>query len=244
MNAVLDFKSVKQPDVLPAICIDIETCFADQETIERELALWKAPSNWKAETIEIKRPEQEEKIRSKSALLDDAPIATIGVADANGEVVVFHWLDIDEGFQDGFFSQKSQDEKEMLMQFRDWANTCTDAETTVVGFNLNFDLAHLRIAYTRHNLKLPDFLIPRSGNQIADVQYLFSKYFTSKDNPFIGLDEVIQRLGIAPEGKQMSGADVPIAIEEGRHLEVITYNAIDVLITMRSYLICTGQSGE
>jgi len=246
MSGVTTFKQPEPANILPSFCIDIETCHAPDEAVQQELELWKAPSNWKPETVEAKRAEHAEKIREKSALLDAAPIATIGVCDELGNVTVFHWLNLETGDAHGFYSVKSTNEREMLLDFRAWADSQTDEETVIVGFNLGFDLPHLRIAYTRHNLKLPRCLVPRSGNPVADVQYLFGKYFTSKSGAefSLGLDETVKRLGIAPEGKQMSGAEVPDAIEQGKHLDVITYNAIDTLVTMRAYLICIGQSGD
>ena len=254
MDNVVNFKARVEPTVkLPAICIDIETCHASEEAIQAEIELYKGQSNWKPETIEKNKAENAVKVREKSALLDCAPIASIAVCDESGESVVFHWLLLDSGQQDGFYSHKSENERNMLIAFRDWANACCDDMTTIVGFNLGFDLPHLRIAYTRHNLKLPVLLVPRSGNQIADVMYLFTKYFTSKDMMFIGLEEVAKRLGIAVEGKQLHGADVPDYVKNGfadgdigndLHRDVIVYNAIDVLLTMRAFLICTGQAGE
>jgi hypothetical protein len=246
---IMDFKKKIDPLLkLPAVCIDIETCNASENAINQELELWKPPSNWKPETVEKNRAEQAEKIREKSALLDSAPIASIAICDNNGGVAVFHCLLLEMGQQEeGYYSHRSEGEREMLIAFREWANTCTDENTVIVGFNLGFDLPHLRIAYTRHGLKLPKLLIPHSGNRITDVMYLFSKYFTSKDLPFISLDEVAKRLGIASDGKQLHGADVPVYVASGepeKHRSVITYNAIDTLLTMRAFLICTGQAGE
>jgi hypothetical protein len=256
MNAVVDFKQKANAAgaILPCICIDIETANADQAVIDQELAFWSYPSNWKPETVEKNRAAHAIKVSEKSALLDSAPVATVGICDDQGDAVVFHWLLMDTGARaEGYHSQQSANEREMLIAFRDWANACTDEASVIVGFNLGFDLPHLRIAYTRHGLKLPRLLAPRSGNPIADVMYLFTKYFTSKDAVFIGLDEVVKRLGIAPEGKQLDGSDVPVYVAKGfedgdignaLHQDVITYNAIDVLVTMRAFLICTGQAGD
>lgn len=248
-----DFKTAGE--LLPSLCIDIETCHASEEAIQDELDLWKPRSNWKPETIEANRIKKAETIKNKSALLDSAPIATVGVCDEDAGVTVFHWLKLESGMQEGFRSEQCADEKEMLIGYREFSDKMTDSETALVGFNLGFDLPHLRIAYIRHNLKLPNHLIPRSGNPIADVQYLFGKYFTSKNGAefSLGLDETVKRLGIAPEGKQMKGADVPVYVAKGfkakgktskAHEEVIIYNAIDVLLTMRAFLLCTGMSGE
>ena len=77
--------------------------------------------------------------------------------------------------------------------------------------------------------------------------WLFSKNFMSKDTAFISLDEVVKRLDIAPEGKQMSGADAPdyaASDDMEKHETLIAYNAADVLLTMRAFLICTGQMGD
>lgn len=253
MNAVIDFKQKpKAAEILPAVCIDIETCHAGQEAIEQELALWKAPSNWKPETAEAKRGEHAARIAEKSALLDAAPVASIAMCDSKGEVVVLHWLlPEDRQAEEGFIHQRHEDERAMLLAFRAWANSCTDEQTAIVGFNLGFDLPHLRIAYARHKLRLPRLLTPRLGVQTADVMHLFCRHFTSKDLAFIGLDEVAKRLGIAPEGKQLDGADVPVYVERGfadndpaPHRDVITYNAIDTLLTMRAFLIMTGQAED
>lgn len=253
MNAVIDFKQkTKTAEILPAVCIDIETCHAGQEAIEQELALWKAPSNWKPETVEAKREEHAAKVAEKSALLDSAPVASIAICDGQGEAAVFHWLLVESGeCEQGYFSKRLADEREMLIAFRDWANASTDESTAIVGFNLGFDLPHLRIAYTRHGLKLPRLITPSQGTAVYDVMHLFTKYFTSKDLAFIGLDEVAKRLGIAPEGKQLDGADVPYYVERGfsendqaPHRDIITYNAIDTLLTMRAFLIMTGQAED
>ena len=256
MSAVLEFK--QQPitsSIMPFVCIDIETCNASPEAIELELSLWKAPGNWKPETVEAKRVERAETIREKSALLDSAPIATIGICNESGESVVFHWLLLDSGEREigdsGYFSNRSVDEKEMLIEFRKWAERFTDDTTVIVGFNLGFDLPHLRVAFTRHGLRIPRLLTPRAGNPIADVMQIYTKYFTSKSDLFISLGEVSKRLGIDQDGKQVDGAMVPVMVDNGfadndpaPHEEIIVYNAIDTLLTMRAFLIMTGQAGE
>ena len=251
-----DFKSPATAELLPAICLDIETCHASLEAIEAEIALYKGQSNWKAETIEANKEKHADKVREKSALLDSAPIATIGICDQDGDAVVFHWLRVDSGkLENSVLSIKAgETERDMLLAFRDFSNTSIDRDTAIVGFNLGFDLPKLRLAYVRHGLKPPEFLLPNTPNQSIDVMRIFTRYYSTKDLPFVGLDEVIKRLGIAPEGKQMEGKEAPVYVAKGFegsepdnnqwHKDLIIYNALDVLLTMRAFLILTGQTGD
>ena len=254
MGDIMDFKQKYDLTIaiLPSFCIDIETANADQDTINQEVELFKPPANWKPETVEKKRIKHAEHVAAKSALLDTAPVASIAICDEHGDAVVFHWLLMESGVSShGYTSQQFESERYMLVAFREWINACTDEQTVIVGFNLGFDFPHLRIAYIRKGLKLPNFLFPGATNVIADVMKIYTRHFTSKEALFIGLSEVVKRLGIAPNGKQLDGADVPVYIAKGfeensveLHEDVITYNAIDVLLTMRAFLICTGQSGD
>lgn len=245
--SVLDFKTIVP---WSNICIDIETCHASEESILLELEYWKPTATWTEATVIKRKAEKEKSLRDKSACIDSSPIGSIGICDESGTALVFHWLNVADNSINGIQTIKADNEKGMLMAFRKWADSHTDKQTDVIGFNLNFDLPHLRIGYTRHGLKLPAFLIPQ-GRYPKDVMWIFTKNFSSKDAAFISLDEVAKRLGIAPEGKQLKGADVPNYIKKGfndgadnLHLDVIIYNAIDTLLTMRAYLICTGQAGE
>ena len=99
-----------------------------------------------------------------------------------------------------FLDALPEEERDELFDFNLPKIYFIDIETEIVGFNLGFDLPHLRLAYTRHNLKLPALLIPRAGNPVHDVMFLFTRYFSSKDTPFISLSSVATRLGLS-EGK-------------------------------------------
>ena len=256
---VADTKNFKNSGsgALTHLCLDIETCHLSEEEQQRELELGKPPGSYKsAEAIARWKAEYALKVKEKSALLDPAPIGCIAVGDESGDVAVFHWLKVDSGQHEHFFSIKTATERDMLVELRKFLDECasTDPGTAIVGFNLNFDLPHLRIAYVRHGLKLPNILLPKSGNPIADVMQLYTRYFTSKDAPFIGLAEVVRRLGIDGDGKgEMNGAMAPDYIARGFgesepvsqfHQDVVSYCALDVLMTMRAYLIMTGQAGD
>ncbi len=231
---------------LEAVCIDIETGHAPESEIQAELALWKPPANIKdAEKIEQRRADAEQRIREKSALLcDSSPIVSVAIAFGDG-VGVFHTLQVEDDDHDGFYSIKAATELNMLISLRTWMDGKTDESTEVIGFNLGFDLPRLRVAYARHELRLPRLLVPRNGMDITDVMKIWCYAFTTKDTKFVSLDEVCKRLGIAPEGKLMSGADVPhAALDPGQHLDIVTYNAIDTLLTWRAAQIITGRAGN
>jgi hypothetical protein len=59
------------------VALDIETGNAPAEAVENAVENWKAPKNWKPETVENKRAEMAEKKRDKAALLDASSILCI-----------------------------------------------------------------------------------------------------------------------------------------------------------------------
>ena len=245
---VISFKPTTNTQAkLSTVCLDIETMTAPDDVINQELALFKAPANYKSpEAIAKSRAEFEAKVREKSALLDGAPISVIALSDEQGDVVTFTWLNVegDTMLENGVYSLRYDSERDMLVGLRAWANDCLDEQSRIVGFNLGFDLPHLRLAYARHGLKLPLFLMPWTANPTTDVMHVFTRFFSSKDSQFISLDEVTKRLGIAPEGKQLSGSDVPKYIEEGKHLDVVLYCGLDTVLTMKAFQILMGEIGD
>jgi hypothetical protein len=56
--------------LMPAkfVALDIETGNAPSEAVENAVENWKAPKNWKPETVEAKREEMATKKRDKAAL--------------------------------------------------------------------------------------------------------------------------------------------------------------------------------
>ncbi|MFI3123424.1 MAG: hypothetical protein QX194_05795 [Methylococcales bacterium] len=74
------FNQAKMIQLLSAakfVALDIETGNAPIEAVENSIENWKAPKNWKPETVEAKRAEHAEKKRDKAALLDARPILCI-----------------------------------------------------------------------------------------------------------------------------------------------------------------------
>ncbi len=70
------------------VVLDLETSDAPEDAIQAAVSAWKAPSNWKPETVVAKRAEAAEKIREKAALLDASPIVCVGVR-CDREAVMF-----------------------------------------------------------------------------------------------------------------------------------------------------------
>ncbi|MEM7015974.1 MAG: hypothetical protein AAF512_01385 [Pseudomonadota bacterium] len=241
------------------ICIDIETCNASNDAIEREAAFLKAPSNIKDPTkIEAALEAKRTDLQQRSALKCDAsPIACIGVVWPE-EGFILHHLPIEFSTA----GKRSDSERDMLKQFGAWLNDLDAAPVfnesgfEIVGFNVNgFDLPRLRYAYVRHGLKLPRILTPRAENvSIYDVQYMFGKYFMCRNGAEhdVSLDECAVRLGLIEiedgEWKHgISGADVPGIIDEGdpeKMADVLSYCLIDTTITARAYLAMTSQTGD
>lgn len=225
------------------VCLDIETDAPPESEIQRELALWKPSGNArKEETIEKQRAEAETKIRERGALLDSAPVACIALITALGNPWVLHTLKPSRQpancLESGFES-----EREMLVQLRAALNSQCTPDTTLIGFNLiGFDLPKLRFAFVRNSLKLPFCLSPQADQPTCDVMRLWRAY-TTKDGPFFSLTEVAQRLGLLDGPKAMSGAEVPRAIAEGRHAEILEYCADDARMTAAAWQRLTSQVG-
>lgn len=223
------------------IVLDIETGDAPEEAIIAATEGWKAPSNWKPETVEAKRQEAAERIRDKAALLDASPILCVGLR-TDTEARLFNGMG-DPGpllSLAGWIAEHHQDEAHMLVSLATWINAHTDPSTILVGHNVrSFDLPKLRGAYVRNRLPLPLCLRPvmdGPGQPITDTMKLFGSYsMENRDTPFVGLDTVCRVFGVPRPKSVISGADVPRYHKEGRFAEILTYQCIDVDATTEIY---------
>lgn len=239
--------------LMPArlICLDIETCHADKKAIEREIACWKAPSNYKdPDKIEKKRQEDAAKTKERSALLDASPIGCIS-ARTEKVGIVFNGLDRKDYDVNHSTVVSAGNERDMLMAFREWADASTDDKTLLVGFNIiGFDLPRLRAAYMRHMLKLPKILAPRllddERQPAVDVMRLFLKWFTADMHGeiFISLEEVCRRLGLPAYKDKVDGSMIPDLIEKGEIKKVLTYCAVDTMSELEAYMRMTSSASE
>lgn len=221
------------------IVIDIETGNAPEQSILDAMAAWKAPSNWKPETVEAKRAEAAEKIRDKAALLDSSPVTCIG-AHSDREAVMFYVSQCEPFEIAGWRVVASDTEGGMLARFSGWLGGCTDTSTVLAGHGVRgFDLPKLRGAFVRNRLSLPECLKPRESgpsNPVTDTMHLF-KHFSMehRDNPFVSLDTVASAFGVPRPKSVISGAEAPNLHAAGRIAELCTYCAVDVETTHAIY---------
>lgn len=227
------------------IVLDIETSDAPDTAVEAAIAAWKAPSNWKPETVEKNRAEAAEKIRAKAALLDASPIACVAM-QSDLASVVFSSMGAGSDIQiPGWAVAQFADEATMLTALRLWLDGCSDESTILAGHNVRgFDLPKLRNGYVRHRLVLPRCLRPRldgPGQNVVDTMRLFTSFsMEHRDAPFISLDVVCLSLGIGRPKDVIDGSMVPQLVREGRAAEVCTYCAVDVAATAEAFRLMTS----
>jgi hypothetical protein len=202
-------------------------------------AQWKAPSNWKAETVEAKRAEAAEKIREKAALLDASPILCVGLR-SDREAVMFNGMgELEPLDLPGWTIESHPDERAMLAALGAWLNAHTDDQTALVGHNVRaFDLPKLRGGFVRHQLPLPACLKPRDGQSqpVTDTMSLFKSFsMEHRDDFAVSLDVVAHAFSVPRPKQYVSGADVPRLHREGQTAPILTYCCIDVDATAEIY---------
>ena len=231
------------------IVLDLETGDASVEVIADAMRNWKAPSNWKPETVAAKRAEAAAKIREKSALLDASPILCVGMQTDSARFLL-NGMDASEPDIDGWPVMPCTDERGLLIALRAVLDQIGTPATVIVGHNLRaFDLPKLRQAYIRHGLRPPEILKPRLRSEeraeTVDTATLF-KAFTMehRDDFCVSLDTVAASFGIPSPKQHMSGADVPRLHREGEIQTVLAYCAVDVATTARAFALMTGTAPD
>jgi hypothetical protein len=225
--------------------MDIETADADESAVAVAKELLKAPKNWKAETVERKRPEREAAIERKAALLDASPITCLSLK-TDRIAVLFNGMGNDSFDIPGWVVLPCQDEKGLLMTLRVLLNASTCQSTELVGQNFGFDIGKLRNAYMRHRLYLPCALMPGDGSPpmfdlMRQIRYFSTEYH---NEPFVSLEVIARILGLPQPKQVIKGADCPRLYKEGRYQEILIYNAIDAETTERAYLLMTGNAPD
>ncbi len=228
---------------------DIETGDAPNQAIADAMAAWKAPSNWKPETVEAKRREAATKIIEKAALLDASPILCVAIQTDRARLI-FNGMDTSAPEIDGWPVMPCGDERGLLLALRIWLDTNTTAETVIVGHNIReFDMPKLRHAYVRHSLRLPEILKPRLRDEnkaeTADTARLFKAFSMEHRDDFCpSLDVVAASFGIPRPKQHMSGAECPRLFQDGQIATVLTYCAVDVATTTRAYQLMTANAPD
>lgn len=226
------------------VAIDIETGNAPAEAVENAIDNWKAPKNWKPETVEAKREEMATKKRDKAALLDASPILCIACRTDNTSTI-FHSMG-ETDLKINWTVSDHENERGMLQAFKQWADSVITTNTVIAGHNLTaFDLPKIRNAFIRHRLKLPMFLLPQLrgeiGNDIIDTMKLAKAYtMEHRDNLMISLDTLADILNIERPKQAMSGAEVPAAHERGEFAPILIYCCIDTETTAQAAQLMLG----
>jgi hypothetical protein len=226
------------------LALDIETGNAPAEAVENAVSNWKAPKNWKPETVEAKREEHAQAKREKAALLDASPILCIACRTEKMNVIFSSMGKTDLNIS--WELSEHDNEREMLQAFRKWANSIVNTETVITGHNLTaFDLPKIRNAFIRHRLQLPLFLTPalrdETKNEIIDTMKLAKAYtMEHRDDFAISLDTLAGILNIERPKQAMSGAEVPAAYERGEIAPILIYCAIDTETTAQAAELMLG----
>ena len=227
------------------VALDIETGNAPSQAVETAIEHWKAPKNWKPETVEKNRAEMATKKRDKAALLDASPILCIACkTDRHG--VIFSSMSNAHVNINSWTVHAKTNELEMLIAFRLWANMVIVPETVIAGHNcIGFDLPKIRNAFIRHRLKLPTFLLPalrgETSNDIVDTMKLAKAYtMEHRDTLMISLDTLADILNIERPKQAMSGAEVPAAHERGEIAPILIYCCIDTETTAQAAQLMLG----
>jgi len=233
-----------------------------KEALSLRVKAWEPPrSMTNSDTIKERRKEFEESLKEKAqtwagkaALLDEAPIACIGVTTFEGAIVF-------NGMQSGgtvtvrdhVKEVRSGDEKKMLLDFRTWldahAGSATDTfnGTALVGFNIvGFDLPKLRDRYMRYQLRPP--LALRVGdceplNPVVDLMRLYLNYCTVdyRRRPMLSLKAVLEHIGLGELVSPISGAEVPNLYKQKKYDKIIQHCLDDVYAEFQAWGLISGQ---
>ena len=221
--------------------IDIETRNLKPEQIEFESQFVKHHPATKDESKRAAQiAEKTAALSEKGALCNSAEIACIGVYDNTlSAPVVLHTFDFSKQI-DGVDHYRFDDEHDMLVELYQMIDLSCDDLTEIVVANADFDLPKIRYrAAIKNKVKIPRIFIPNSPNPVYDVLYNARKYFLL-GSEYISMDTLVKHLGI-DNGKVVSGKEIPSMIDAGQFEEVITYNAIDVMMTRKAYLTMNCQ---
>lgn len=228
----------------PFIALDIETRNLNADQVEFASQFLKHHANTKdpdkrAAQVAAKKAA----LLERGALNDASEVACIGLwSPSEPAPIVLHTFPFGEEIG-GIAHAQYATEKDMLEAFAEMMNDACDEQTEVVVANAGFDLPRLRYAAAiRNRVAIPEIIKPRSVNPIYDVLHMAGKYFLVGGGAefSLSLDDLAKHCRIIT-GKVVSGAEVPLMIEREEYEEVITYNAVDALVTGKAYQILTGR---
>ena len=211
----------------PFYCvIDLETADPTPEDLAMEQRYIKLGNTKDPEKIRAKQEAM------KAGLTDSAPIFCIGIKTPQ-MLAVFSWGKLSQEeetllLSQGILGVSVKDEIDMLLTFSVFLNALPENTRIITSNGDKFDLPHLRFRYARFDLSVPEQI----DWHHTDLMLKFCKFSTRKFNgeaPFFSVEEMAEKLRI-PFHKSIKGAQVPEFIRDGRHFEVILYNALDVIV--------------
>lgn len=165
----------------------------------------------------------------RGGLTDSAPIFCIGTKTPD-KLAVFSWGKVSREEETLLMSQgvlgvSAVNEIDMLLMFAAYLDSLPENTRLITSNGEHFDMPKLRFRYAKYDLPIPARLFTLKHSDLMRVFSLFSV----SDVPFFSVEEMASKLGI-PFHKVLSGAQVPEFVRDGRHCEVILYNALDVLV--------------
>jgi hypothetical protein len=230
------------------LALDIETGNAPIEAVEAAIENLKPPANIKdPDKIAAKMAEMAQKRAERAALLDASPILCIACKTDTGGII-FDSMNATGLEIHGWQVSTSDNEKQMLIEFRTWADATVTPDTIITAHNaVGFDLPKIRNAYIRHRLQLPLFLSLALRNEnsceIVDTMKIAKSFsMQHRDNLFISLDTLADILNIERPKQAMNGAEVPAAHERGEFAPILIYCCIDTETTAQAFQLMTGLS--
>lgn len=207
----------------PYYCvIDVETGDPTPEDLEVEKRYMKNGNLKDPAKIAAKQ----ETIRG--GLTDSAPIFCIGTKTPD-RLAVFSWGTLSRDDERMLMSQNilgvtTRNEVEMLNVFALFLASLPEQTRLITSNGEHFDLPKLRFRYAKYDLPIPAQLFALKH---TDLMKTFG-FFSVSTVPFFSVEEMAAKLGI-PFHKVLSGAQVPEFVRDGKHADVILYNAIDCI---------------
>lgn len=235
------------PELYRWMCIDLETAAATPDAIAASMRCeWVPPvKRWKDETVIANMGRTYLKAlaakEEKSALLDAAPIISIGI-QSDTERRCLHIMeehaphDHEGAMVEGFATAA-----DMLVALRGIMDLCCAPDTEICGHNiLGFDLPKLRWAFCHHGVRMPTALLGYD-QPVFDTMKEYKRYTIKDKPPFISLDELLQLWGLPSHKDQVDGSMVPGLYEKGEFLTIVGYQLKDVIAESQLYLRMTSQ---
>lgn len=244
--------------------VDIETGYASQAEIEKQINDWKPPANIKdAEKIDAKRREFEFSVKVRSSLTDDAPIICMSFETSDGVCAVLSAMpeiNLDSPI-DGFSLLQFRSEKELLKEYSEYlASLLVESGGLIIaGHNiLGFDLPKIRNRMIRNGLKIPPVLLPyQKGISVYDTMRRAADFgcdLQRDKGAFISFDRLANSLGIDGHKSILSGAEIPANHEKAMQLiaggakeaaddlitEIIIYSALDAQKEALAFRLMSG----